>query len=129
MLVPGITTVLPGFAGAVPCAKSTGAAKMTNRASFRIIATPFHLHRFDEGHDGKFSHTFPQDLIHSTKQGMPRESDQHSLLASDKSRVQAAGYGNIISSLDDGTAVGEERQLVGIAPEFEDEVVVFNRAM
>src|SRR6266496_1394530 len=50
-------------------------------------------------------------------------------LASHKSRVQAACHCRIGCALDDGAAVREERHLVRVAPEFQDEVIVPDHAV
>ncbi len=45
------------------------------------------------------------------------------------SGVQAAGDGCVRCAFDDGPAVGEERHLVGLGPELQDEIVVPHRAV
>ena len=46
-----------------------------------------------------------------------------------ESGVQAARDGGVGGALDDGAAVGEERQFVGVAPELEHELVVADGAV
>ena len=41
-----------------------------------------------------------------------------------KTGVEAAGYGGVSGSFDDGAAVGKQRHLVGVSPELEDKVIV-----
>ena len=50
-------------------------------------------------------------------------------LAADETGVEAAGNGGIGGAFDDGAAVGEEGHLVGGVPEFQDEVIVADRAV
>src|SRR5581483_8947096 len=45
------------------------------------------------------------------------------------SGIQAAGDGGVRGALDDGAAVGEESQLVGFTPEFQNEVIVPDSAV
>lgn len=47
-------------------------------------------------------------------------------LRSDKPRVQAARYGCVGGPFDDGAAIREECELVGFAPELEDELVMLH---
>src|SRR5450755_499192 len=46
-----------------------------------------------------------------------------------KSRVQTSRHSGVSCALDDGAAVGEERHFVGVAPEFQDEIIVADNAM
>ena len=50
-------------------------------------------------------------------------------LASYVARVQTAGDGGVGGAFDDGAAVGEESYLVGVVPEFQDEIVVTHYAV
>lgn len=50
-------------------------------------------------------------------------------LAAYETGVQAAGYGGISGTFDDGAAIREQRHLVGIAPELEDKVIMAHRAV
>ena len=43
--------------------------------------------------------------------------------------IKAAGDGGIGCAFDDGAAIGEEGEFVGIAPELQDKVVVFDLSM
>jgi len=45
------------------------------------------------------------------------------------SGVQAAGHGRVRCALDDGPSVGEERHLIGLGPELQDEIVMPHRAV
>ena len=50
-------------------------------------------------------------------------------LAAYVSGIEAAGYGCVCGAFDDGSAVGEQGHLVGVGPEFQDEIVVSHRAV
>jgi len=50
-------------------------------------------------------------------------------LTSYVSGVQAAGQGRVRCALDDGPSVGEERHLIGLGPELQDEIVMPHRAV
>src|SRR5438477_11160343 len=55
--------------------------------------------------------------------------DDNCELRPDKSRVEAAGLGGVAGAFDDGAAVGEQSQFIGIAPELEHEFVVADAAV
>src|SRR5579864_8578656 len=61
------------------------------------------------------------------KQGCQRHSVR--FLTAYKTGIQAARYCRIIRAFDDGPAVGKKGHLVRIAPEFQHESIVFDRAM
>jgi hypothetical protein len=51
------------------------------------------------------------------------------MLAAHKTGVEATSYGRVGGAFDNGATIGKQRQFVGIAPEFEDEVIVADRAV
>ena len=46
-----------------------------------------------------------------------------------KPGIEAAGHGCVISAFDDGPAIREKGHLIRIAPEFEHESIMFDRAV
>src|SRR5438128_1856807 len=65
----------------------------------------------------------------STRPPRRLAQDDIATLRPDKPRVEAAGLGRVASALDDGAAIGKQRQLVGIAPELEHGLIVADAAM
>src|SRR5580698_9238837 len=55
----------------------------------------------------------------------PRRSAQHDRISAPYvPRIQTPRHCRVGGAFDDGAAVGEQRHLVGVVPEFQDEIVV-----